>query len=108
MRCVWSEHLLKEIVQYNVRYRDYLRAYGINVLIEQLVSIRHRIVFGREGLFEFYCSTYNEIDHKKIDEYTDVHIGEFYENYPTIDSSDSPYEDRSYQNFIFRKNQIKG
>ncbi len=34
----WAEYLLPEIVQYNVCYRDYLRAYGMEALIERLTE----------------------------------------------------------------------
>ncbi len=38
MRCGWSEYLLAEIVQYNVCYRDYLRTYGMEALIDHLIE----------------------------------------------------------------------
>lgn len=39
------------------------------------------------------------------DGYPDIHIGALYEDYPVFDSYDLG-DDRSYQNYIFRKNEI--
>ena len=36
----------------------------------------------------------------------DVHVGELWMKYPCFDSSDYMYENRYYQNFIFRKRPI--
>lgn len=38
IRYGWSEYMLTEIVQYNVCYRDYLRTYGMESLIEHLIE----------------------------------------------------------------------
>ena len=42
---------------------------------------------------------------KEVTSYSDIHIGELYENYPIFDSYDLG-DDRTYQNYIFRKNEI--
>ncbi len=41
----------------------------------------------------------------EVDNYDDVHIGHFYENYPVFDSYDL-CDDRTYQNYIFRRKPI--
>ena len=39
---------------------------------------------------------------RKPSEVCEVHVGEMWMPYPCFDSSDSMYEDRTYQNYIFR------
>ena len=36
----------------------------------------------------------------------EIHVGEMWMPYPCFDSSDYAYEDRTYQNYIFRRNPI--
>lgn len=62
--------------------------------------IKHREVIGKEFYRGFECFTPQEVSI-----YSDIHIGELYENYPIFDSYDLG-DDRTYQNYIFRKNKI--
>lgn len=147
----WSWYTLTEIVRYNVFYRDYLRDYGMDSLIEKIIDevpelsndrkaldylrewadtetvapydiqcynikgkitvlghvfdglkdiVRHRELVGKEsymGLESFVP--------EEADIYSDIHIGEIYENYPVFDIYDLG-DDRTYQNYIFRKSEI--
>lgn len=148
----WSDYMFPEIVQYNVFYRDYLRANGMDALIELIIEeapelgnergtlnylrswwsqqkriadydiqcyhindsitvlghhfngledvMTHCMIFGRASFFGIDC-----FKPSVVDEYSDIHIGELYENYPKFDSFDSG-DDRAYHNFIFRTNPI--
>ena len=62
--------------------------------------IKHRKVIGKEFYRGFECFISQEVI-----PYSDIHIGELYENYPIFDSYDLG-DDRTYQNYIFRKNEI--
>ena len=62
--------------------------------------IRHREIVGKEFYRGFECFM-----SKDISTYQDIHIGEIYENYPIFDSYDLG-DDRTYQNYIFRKQHI--
>lgn len=148
----WYDFMLADIVQYNICFRDYLRAHGIDALIELLVDevpelsnkkdtlnklrtwwvqqkqladydiqcyhindrinvlghdfngledvVNHCMISGRGSYWGLDC-----FKPSVINEYSDIHIGELYENYPKFDSFDSG-DDRVYQNFIFRTNPI--
>lgn len=147
----WSWYILKEVVQYNVFYRDYLRKHGIDALISmiieevpELTSEKVSFVYlrkwaAKEKLSEYDIQCYNINDkftilghtfngledvimHRKIfsrkqigsfdcysasdkDSYSDICIGELYDSYPIFDSYDSA-DNRTYQNYIFRKEII--
>lgn len=62
--------------------------------------IKHRELIGKEFLRGFDCFALHSVN-----VYSDIHIGELYENYPIFDSYDLG-DDRTYQNYIFRKNEI--
>ncbi len=62
--------------------------------------IKHRELLGKEFFRGFECFTPQEVI-----AYSDIHIGELYENYPIFDSYDLG-DDRTYQNYIFRKSEI--
>lgn len=62
--------------------------------------IAHRGIIGKEFYSGFECFA-----PEKINEYSDIHIGEIYQNYPIFDSYDL-CDDRTYQNYIFRRNPI--
>lgn len=62
--------------------------------------IKHREFIGKEFYRGFECFTPQEVSI-----YSDIHIGELYENYPIFDSYDLG-DDRTYQNYIFRKSEI--
>lgn len=62
--------------------------------------IAHREVVGKQYYRGFECFVPNDIT-----PYKDVHIGEIYDNYPSFDSYDSA-DNRTYQNYIFRKREI--
>lgn len=62
--------------------------------------IKHREALGKEFYRGFECFIPQEVI-----SYSDIHIGELYENYPIFDSYDLG-DDRAYQNYIFRKNEI--
>lgn len=46
----WSRYTLAEIVRHNIRYRDYLRKFGIEALIKQLTEEAPDIANHPEGL----------------------------------------------------------
>lgn len=48
------------------------------------------------------CEAYNREQDRKVK----VHVGELWMSYPCFDSSDYMYENRSYQNYIFRDRPI--
>ena len=62
--------------------------------------IKHRELIGKEFIRCFDC-----FSPQNINVYSDIHIGELYENYPIFDSYDLG-DDRTYQNYIFRKDKI--
>ena len=62
--------------------------------------IKHRELLGKECFRGFECFAPQETI-----AYSDIHIGELYENYPIFDSYDLG-DDRTYQNYIFRKSEI--
>ena len=62
--------------------------------------IAHREVVGKQYYSGFECFVPSNIA-----PYDDIHIGEIYDSYPTFDSYDSA-DNRTYQNFIFRKKEI--
>lgn len=149
-RSGWRDYLLDKIVQYNICYRDHLRAYGITSLISKLAeeatslddeSFRHlRQWWSRIGhiaAYDIQCygigdritvcgHTFNGLEDirahceiigkecftgfecftpKDFEVYDNVHIGEIYESYPIFDSSDL-CDDRTFQNYIFRKKPV--
>lgn len=60
----------------------------------------HCIMVGRESLQNLRCW------HREArTEYSDIHIGELYDDYPSFDSYDS-CDNRTYQNYIFRTSPI--
>ena len=62
--------------------------------------IKHRELIGKEFMRGFDCFA-----PQNVNVYSDIHIGELYENYPIFDSYDLG-DDRTYQNYIFRKDEI--
>lgn len=62
--------------------------------------IKHRELIGKEFMRGFDCFA-----PQNVNVYSDIHIGELYENYPIFDSYDLG-DDRTYQNYIFRKDKI--
>lgn len=62
--------------------------------------IQHRELIGKEFMRGFDCFA-----PQNLNVYSDIHIGELYENYPIFDSYDLG-DDRTYQNYIFRKDEI--
>lgn len=62
--------------------------------------IKHRELIGKEFMRGFDCFT-----PQNVNVYSGIHIGELYENYPIFDSYDLG-DDRTYQNYIFRKDKI--
>ena len=62
--------------------------------------INHRELIGERFMQRLDCMV-----PKDADGYPDIHIGALCEDYPVFDSYDLG-DDRSYQNYIFRKNEI--
>ncbi len=62
--------------------------------------INHREIVGKEYYKDFECYI-----PQKVETYSNIHIGEIYENYPIFDSDDLS-DNRTYQNYIFRKKEI--
>lgn len=147
----WYRHTLKEILMCNVMYRDHLREYGVDALIDRITGevpelsdevealdylrgwadkeklasydiqcfnikdtvtinghefngledvIKHVELVGKEFFSGFEC---HAID--GADVCSDVRVGELYQNYPIFDSYDIG-DDRTYQNYIFRRGVI--
>ena len=66
--------------------------------LEDLIEYREVLSKGLYRGFECFIS-------QEVISYSDIHIGELYENYPIFDSYDLG-DDRTYQNYIFRKYEI--
>lgn len=62
--------------------------------------IKHIELIGKEFMRGFDC-----FPPQNINVYSDIHIGELYESYPIFDSYDLG-DDRTYQNYIFKKDKI--
>lgn len=147
----WSWFTLTDIVRYNVVYRDYLRDYGIDALLEMIIKEVPELANDIEALdylrnwastekiagYDIQCynvktpisilgHTFNGLDDilncleiigkvysngikcfspDKINICQDIHVGKICRNYPIFDSYDLD-DDRTYQNFIFKKSNI--
>lgn len=151
--CGRFSYVIDDIVRYNVCYRDYLREYGMEALIERLLkeapglnddaevveqlrrwwenngcriadydvrcyNVRDKVTIlghsfnGLKDIMKHCEMTCREGMSDTIDcslrdceVLEGVHIGEFYMPYPIFDSSDWG-DNRSYRNYIFRRNAI--
>lgn len=146
----WYRHTLKEILMCNVMYRDHLRGYGVEALIDRITGEVPELADETEALdclrewaakeklapYDIQCHNikdtvtinghaYNGLDdvmkHVELvgkdysrgfecrvqgfESCRDVHVGLLYENYPIFDRYDLG-DDRTYQNYIFRRGQI--
>jgi len=86
-----------DIQCYNIKDKITVLGHTFNGLED---IVKHREIFGKESYRGFEC-----FSPKEVSIYSDIHIGELYENYPIFDSYDLG-DDRTYQNYIFRKDKI--
>lgn len=86
-----------DIQCYNINDKFTILGHTFNGLED---VIMHRKIFSRKQIGSFDCYSVSDKD-----SYSDICIGELYDSYPIFDSYDSA-DNRTYQNYIFRKKLI--